>query len=328
VNQTSRTIHLEDGRDLEFAEYGDPNGLPVLFFHGFLGSHYQASWAGTAARQQGVRLVAFNRPGVGRSSPACYPSVAGVAEDVRQLLKALALTEVALLAVSGGCPYALACACRLPERVRLVGVVSGLGPFEEGLLAHLPRAARLTLLLSRHCPGMARWLLDRQVQRFLRGTREYSPDLVGAAGEADQSAVLDPEVRRVLQADLEEVLVRGGGARTLVEEMRLFFRWGFRLAELPPTTPVLFWHGTDDVLVPASMARHMAAHICESEVNFIPGGHFLGVQIAAEVASQLARAWQSAPSARQCQTAGSLNSERGQRAPVLRPAPALAALPA
>jgi len=316
---------LEDGRDLEFAEYGDPKGLPVLFFHGFLGSHYQASWADTAGRRLGVRVVAFNRPGVGASTLASYQRVADVADDVRQLLDALALPEVALLAVSGGCPYALACACRLPARVRVVGVVSGLGPFEEGLLAHLPRMARLTLLLSWHSPVVARWLLGRRVKQFLRGSREYSPELVGAAVASDLEAVADSAVRRILQADLEEVLVRGAGERTLVEEMRLFFRWGFRLTDVPATTRVLFWHGVDDLLVPPSMARHMASAIPTSEVQVVPGGHFLAVQIAEEVAGQLARAWQTPPAAPSRKFAGAFGLEATLPTPVLRPA-ALAAL--
>jgi len=290
VNTEIRTTRLEDGRNLEYAEYGDPDGLPVLFFHGFLGSHHQARSAAAASRQHGLRLVAFNRPGVGASSPAPYRAVRDIAGDVRQLLDALDLEEVGLLAVSGGCPYALACACQLPERTRQVNVVSGLGPFEEGLLTHLPRLPRLTLLLSRYCPALARWLLGWRVRRFLRGPREYSPGLVGAAAAADEGPLADPELRTLLLADLEEVLVRGGGARTLVEEMRLFFNWGFRLSEMPPSTPVLFWHGTDDLLVPPSMARHMAAQLPGSEARFVPGGHFLAVQIAGEVAARLAHA--------------------------------------
>jgi hypothetical protein len=32
------TIRLRDGRLVEYAEFGATDGLPVFFFHGFIGS--------------------------------------------------------------------------------------------------------------------------------------------------------------------------------------------------------------------------------------------------------------------------------------------------
>ncbi len=34
------TISLKDGRFLSYAEYGDPQGKPVFFFHGTPGSRF------------------------------------------------------------------------------------------------------------------------------------------------------------------------------------------------------------------------------------------------------------------------------------------------
>lgn len=39
--KTENTIKLRDGRTLGYAEYGDPNGRPVLHFHGFPSSRYE-----------------------------------------------------------------------------------------------------------------------------------------------------------------------------------------------------------------------------------------------------------------------------------------------
>ena len=38
-------LRLPDGRTLEYAEYGDPGGIPLLYFHGFLGSIYEVRYA-------------------------------------------------------------------------------------------------------------------------------------------------------------------------------------------------------------------------------------------------------------------------------------------
>src|ERR1700733_4828378 len=105
----TNTIPLNDGRLLEYASYGDAGGLPALFFHGFIGSHHQAAFAHEAARRHGLRLIAPNRPGVGRSTLKERRCLEECVPDVAQLADALGLDRFAVVGVSGGAPYALAC---------------------------------------------------------------------------------------------------------------------------------------------------------------------------------------------------------------------------
>jgi pimeloyl-ACP methyl ester carboxylesterase len=290
------TVRLEDGRTLEFNEYGAPGGAPVLFFHGFMGSRHQAAIAHESARAQGVRLIAPNRPGVGRSSPFRYRQVTDFAGDVEQLADRLALREFGLLAVSGGCPYALACAYRMPARARLVAVVSGLGPLAgTRSLWRMPPLARFALLLSHYCPPVARWVIRSRLRHYQSSPERYPNGVMEARCAADQVMFADPCFLKVLHADLEDVLVRGAGVRALVWEMQLFFNWGFRVQDLPGTTRVLFWHGRDDSFVPPCMSRYMAEHIPNSEAAFIPGGHFLAAHIVPEVLSRLGSALHGRP---------------------------------
>ena len=291
------TIRLHDGRTLEFGEYGLPDGVPVVFFHGFLGSLHQASLAHEAARAEGLRLIAPNRPGVGRSSLQRYRHVTDFAADLGQLVDRLGLREFGLLAVSGGCPFALGCAYRMPERARLAAIVSGLGPLGSGALWGMAPQARLALLLSRRCPAVARWLLEGRMRAFQSSPERYECGFVDSRCGADMEVFADSLVQQVQRADLEAVLVRGAGARALVGEMRLYFNWGFHLRDLPGTTRVLFWHGTDDPFVPASMTRFMAGRIPNSEATFLPGGHFLAARITSQVMAQLGHALRSPPPA-------------------------------
>ena len=60
-------ITTRTGRMLEVREYGDPAGHPALFFHGLIGSHHQASYIAEQAMQHELRIIAPNRPGVGKS---------------------------------------------------------------------------------------------------------------------------------------------------------------------------------------------------------------------------------------------------------------------
>ena len=63
-----QTIRLPDGRALGFAEYGDPNGAPLFFFHGLWASRLTYHPDDQIARSLGVRLITVDRPGIGLSA--------------------------------------------------------------------------------------------------------------------------------------------------------------------------------------------------------------------------------------------------------------------
>ena len=63
------TIQLRDGRTIGYAEFGDPQGTPVLWCHGGPGSRIESSTLGPAAAELGLRLVGIDRPGYGKSTP-------------------------------------------------------------------------------------------------------------------------------------------------------------------------------------------------------------------------------------------------------------------
>ena len=62
-------LTLRSGRRLCFAEYGALDGQPVFYFHGWPSSRLQASLLSALARERGLRLIAPDRPGAGRSDP-------------------------------------------------------------------------------------------------------------------------------------------------------------------------------------------------------------------------------------------------------------------
>ena len=67
ASNAHQDIVMRSGRKLEVQEYGAPTGHPVFFFHGLIGSHYQASYIADQAQREDLRVIAPNRPGVGRS---------------------------------------------------------------------------------------------------------------------------------------------------------------------------------------------------------------------------------------------------------------------
>ena len=122
-----RLLTLPDGRRLACAEYGDPNGLPVLALHGTPGSRLMFALANGAARVRGIRLIAPERPGYGLSDYRPSESLARIAEDLSAVADAYGLDRFAIIGVSGGAPFAVAAAASMPDRISLLALVCPVG---------------------------------------------------------------------------------------------------------------------------------------------------------------------------------------------------------
>src|SRR5215831_6622757 len=124
------TVILADGRRIGYAEWGDADGRPLLYFHGWPGSRLEGRLGAEAARASGVRLVALDRPGMGLSDRLPRRRLIDWPSDVAAVADALGLRRFAVLGISGGGPYAVACARMLADRLIGVGVVSSLAPMD------------------------------------------------------------------------------------------------------------------------------------------------------------------------------------------------------
>jgi pimeloyl-ACP methyl ester carboxylesterase len=110
-------IALPDGRSLAYAEFGDPDGRPVLFFHGTPGYRLNPWTTNAEMRSLEVRLIALDRPGVGRSTPRPQRRLLDWPDDVQTLAGSLGLERFAVVGFSNGGPHAAACAYKLGTRV-------------------------------------------------------------------------------------------------------------------------------------------------------------------------------------------------------------------
>src|SRR5215472_11940807 len=111
---SDRTLVLKDGRTLGYAEYGEQEGTPILLFHGTPGSRLEGVLFEHAAQAYHVRIIVADRPGYATSSPVRHGSLLGYVEDMVALMDALQIGTFAVLGASGGGPFALACAAKLP----------------------------------------------------------------------------------------------------------------------------------------------------------------------------------------------------------------------
>jgi pimeloyl-ACP methyl ester carboxylesterase len=277
-------LDLRDGRRMEFAQCGDPAGLPVFFFHGFIGSYHQALVAHEPALRHGLRVIAPNRPGVGRSSPRPRRTIAESVSDVQEIADSLGVRTFGVIGASGGGPYALACLARLPQRVKHATIVSGLGPIGEArVLASMNPFARRVLRVARRFPFVVQWAFAARLRAFSQGPEQFLDALLRRWSRSDRELMSRPAFREMFLSDLQAVLVTGQGAEGMAQELQLYFRWGFRLSEIPREARVTFWHGRSDHLVPALMSQEMARQLPRASVELRAGGHFMVVDCADEV---------------------------------------------
>ncbi len=124
------TLQLNDGRSLGYAEFGDPGGKPVFFFHGTPGSRLFRP-PDEITRKIGVRLITADRPGYGLSTFQPGRRILDWPADIAQLASHLGIHKFAVSGHSGGGPYVAACAYAIPERLTVAAVLSGAGPADS-----------------------------------------------------------------------------------------------------------------------------------------------------------------------------------------------------
>ena len=269
----NRTIRLNDGRRLGFAEFGDPHGVPVFGFHGTPGSRLMLRIAEAPARRLGVRLIAPDRPGFGLSDFQPERSLGDWPDDVVALADALGIPRFGVAGVSGGGPYAAACAWKIAKRLTRVGIVSGMGPVRGSeATPGLDRTHRWLFGLWSKAPWLTRRLMALARRGWDKRPEKMFAQIVRFASEVDRAVMTRDEVRAALIDGLADAFRTDG--RGVAHELILFGRaWGFTLSDI--AMPVELWHGDNDHLVPLAMGRHMAARIPQCRAEFIPGaGHY------------------------------------------------------
>jgi pimeloyl-ACP methyl ester carboxylesterase len=129
-----RTVLTPDGRTLAVEESGDPAGRAVLVHDGTPNSRHLYGPHVADAAERGLRLIGYDRPGYGGSSPQPGRTVADCASDVRTICAELGIDRLATWGISGGGPHVLACAALLPELVTAAASLASLAPYgAEGL---------------------------------------------------------------------------------------------------------------------------------------------------------------------------------------------------
>jgi pimeloyl-ACP methyl ester carboxylesterase len=287
VSSDALVLRLRDGRDLGWAEQGDPDGTPVLLFHGLPGSRLIRHPDGSIATRLGIRLITFDRPGIGLSTPQPKRRILDWPRDVAEFADAQGLERFAVLGWSGGGPYALATAHELPDRVTHLGLVASVTPLAGTTFTrHLSPDLRRNARIGRLVPWLVHQAVQREARTFARDPEAALREAF-AKGPACDSATLDDPALLRMQIDSRREAYRKGTSGVYREALLYMRPWGFDPADV--RVPVQLWHGDEDETLAPPMGRHLAETLgCDA--TFFPGeGHMVCLTRWEEILGAFAR---------------------------------------
>jgi pimeloyl-ACP methyl ester carboxylesterase len=258
-------ITLRDGRNLAYAEYGDPQGKPIFYFHGFPGSHWEAKMVEGGVLRNHVRIIAVDRPGFGKSDFQPGRKFSDWPKDVVELADNLGLEKFGVMGASGGGPYVLVCALNIPERLTHAGVIAGVGPFTEKDATRGMKTNNILLFkVGKYFPGLLH-LLFRQMAGA--DMKKQMDKMLKSMPEPDQKVLMRPELSDVMISDVRESFLQG--TRGAVHENMMYANpWDFNLRDIQ--IEVLLWQGEKDTNVPPVMGHFQAKAIPHCKAKFFP----------------------------------------------------------
>lgn len=262
------------GRAVGVYDYGDPNGAPVMVFHGTPACGAGFAWADEPACARGLRLIAPDRPGVGLSGRLASWTVGDYPAQVTALADVLGIDRFAVWGYSGGGPYAAACAALIPTRVTTTVVAAGMGQVGVWATADdFEKTDRQMLDLSTKHPAVA---------RFMLGTTARLGRLAPASAMKSfekQLSAQDREVAKALGAPREamalffEAFLRGAHG-VVADYAALNQPWGFDVGAI--ANRLAIFHGDDDPMVPLRHSEELAERVPAAELTVWPGAGHLG----------------------------------------------------
>jgi pimeloyl-ACP methyl ester carboxylesterase len=244
-------ITLPDGRKLSYAEFGKPDGYPVIHFHGGGGSRLEPLLLGDELISQfGIRLIAPDRPGYGQSDFQPNRSFSDYPKDVIFLANTLGMDKFSVLGISSGGGYVSACAAKIPDRLLSAVIVSGAWEMDD--LTDLPMGTRWIFALIKKFPGIYEIFLKFLLRSFQGSPEKLLVSLKKQTTAADYT-LLEPRIHAFRESAIEAMRQ---GTKGAAWDVLLYLRpCDFDLEEIQ--IPLKFFHGELDRNVPISMAKRV-----------------------------------------------------------------------
>jgi pimeloyl-ACP methyl ester carboxylesterase len=279
MNVASRTILTANGRKLRISEAGQPDGTPVLVLRGTPQSQLLYDRWVADAQSRGIRLISYERPGYGGSTPHPGRAVASAASDVAAIAKELGLHRLLIWGISGGGPHALACAALLPDLVVAAAVLASPAPYPaqgldyfrgmgEANIAEMRAALKSREACEQIVEAEASELLLAEAETLVQAFRSL-------LCPPDAAALTTDFADFVLRSVREGIAERWDG--WIDDEIAFTTAWGFELSQI--RIPVMLMHGEQDLMVPFSHGKWLARTIPNVDARLLADDGHLTLSI-------------------------------------------------
>jgi len=276
LNGDSKAFMLPlTSRCIGYSSFGPSDGSPLFFFHGLPGSRYDGRYIADLGHKYGIRVIGVDRPGYGLSTFDASRSVRDYAADILALADHLEIDTFRVIGLSGGGPYALACALGIPpSRLLVTGVYEGIGPiYEMGLRGTgYGIYARVSWWLFIHFPTLGRWLARNVIFRSLLKSSNPAETIndvmikaIGKMKDREQKAMYE-EHRTDIVASMVEAFRQGSDGYCFDGEL-LARDWGFKVKDIPMDRRIRMWYGAKDIFTPVKTARYITNQLGGKEVE-------------------------------------------------------------
>lgn len=271
-------LRLSDGRHLAYDDRGDPDNTVLLYMHGTPDTRVARHPDDGIVTAHGMRLVATDRPGLGGSDPDPAATPTSVADDHAELLDALGVERVHVVAWSAGSIFATAFAGAHPDRVVDVTLIAPLIPADayatpgvtEGAGAGRSMFAEMALDMDPDEAGreLAPWLVPTEVtDDVARDHLAESLAVLSTVPGADR-AMIDALAGSVVQGMVgmeREIAAQATPLGGLLDAVR---------------GPVVVHAGDVDDVCPPAMARWYVDGLHSAQVTLVEHadrGHMLAI---------------------------------------------------
>lgn len=276
LNKKVLLVKTPAGRNIAFYEYGDPQGIPVMFCHG-TGSHVHVMLLHSAAKRNGFRIIVPDRPGIGLSDFNPKRKLLDGADDIAFLADHLGIQKFGLMGISGGGPTILACAYRLQDRLRFVVDLAGAVPLYKDPDA-LKQLGTMDRFYARIGARLPLWLFQIPFsllgfqQKIMKNPAAFAKMMQSSMCDADMTLFMNADMQYLFMRDFQE-LFRQGSKGAALDAQLIYLPWGFDLRDI--TTRVEIHQGAEDKWIPPYFSQYLARTLRDAALHMIPGqGHF------------------------------------------------------
>jgi DNA-binding CsgD family transcriptional regulator/pimeloyl-ACP methyl ester carboxylesterase len=262
----TRVIARPTGGLVYLGDYGAKDGLPIVLFHGGLGSRRIVMNFLRDAARANLRIISIERPGFGGTDLRDEPGFEGSSHDTALVLDKLGIEKAVVASIAGGNIAALSFAATYPSYVNAGLLLNPTLPRGYTLSKNSPDTGFRQMILSN--PKIIRAMAKAFRNQMRTDLLDKLMDKYFSLCEADRLAMAIPEVKAVQRAGTQASIARTieGFVR---EEEAFALNWSIPDLICGPWTIAV---GLDDHTCDENAARHAWKDL--------PGFQFLGVHNA------------------------------------------------